>query len=94
MARMFLTVLRESKKDLRRVPEDFILALSRPIGLAFTWVAEGDPDLMTNNDLFAIPDDLYSDLDPSSADLTYSDPDDDSDNDFSDDDDEDSDDED
>lgn len=74
MARMFLTVLRESKKDLRRVPEDFILALSRPIGLAFTWVAEGDPDLMVSNDLFAIPDDLYSELDnPADSDIDLGD---------------------
>src|SRR5215469_10259720 len=30
MVRMFLTFVKESKKDLRRMPEDFIISLSRP----------------------------------------------------------------
>lgn len=61
MARMFLTILKESKKDLRRLPEEFILALAQPIGQAFTWVANGDPELMTENNLFDVPDELLSD---------------------------------
>ena len=41
MAKMLGTFAREGKKDLRRIPEDFIISLSSEIGTAFTWVANG-----------------------------------------------------
>jgi len=55
MVRMFLTFVKESKKDLRRMPEDFIISLSRPIGQAFSWVADGDNTILDSNELFAVP---------------------------------------
>jgi hypothetical protein len=49
MAQMLITFMREAKKDLRRLPEPFIESLSKTIGDAFSWVAEGSieetPDL-------------------------------------------------
>lgn len=74
MVRMFLTFLREGKKDIRRMPEDFIINLSRPIGQAFTWVAEGGSSL--ENDLFNVPS-YESDPDDSSDDSDDSSDDDD-----------------
>lgn len=41
MAKMIQTFAREGKKDLRRIPEDFIISLAQEIGTAFTWVAQG-----------------------------------------------------
>jgi hypothetical protein len=49
MAQMLVTFMREAKKDLRRLPVPFVETLSKTIGDAFSWVAEGDlsetPDL-------------------------------------------------
>jgi hypothetical protein len=42
MAKIMVTMAREGKKDLRRMPEDYILKLSKMVGEAFTWVADGD----------------------------------------------------
>jgi len=42
MATMLITFMREAKKDIRRLPVEFIETLSRTIGDAFTWVANGD----------------------------------------------------
>lgn len=42
MAKMLVVFCREGKKDIRRIEENFILGLSKEIGNAFTWVAEGN----------------------------------------------------
>lgn len=42
MAKMLVVFAREGKKDLRRIPGEFIEGLSRQIGSAFQWVADGD----------------------------------------------------
>lgn len=42
MAKMLIVFAREGKKDIRKIPEEFIAALSRQIGESFTWVADGD----------------------------------------------------
>jgi hypothetical protein len=42
MATMLITFMREAKKDIKRLPEPFILSLSQVIGDAFSWVAKGD----------------------------------------------------
>jgi len=42
MAIMLLTFMREAKKDIRRLPVPFVESLSRTIGDAFTWVADGE----------------------------------------------------
>ena len=60
MVKMFITFLREAKKDLRRLPEEFILQLSRPIGQAFMWVAEGDNEIMAGSVLFQLPEQFTS----------------------------------
>lgn len=42
MAKMLQVFCREGKKDIRRIPGPFIESLSRQIGEAFAWVADGD----------------------------------------------------
>jgi hypothetical protein len=42
MGQMLIVFMREAKKDIKRLPEDFVQSLSRVIGEAFTWVADGD----------------------------------------------------
>lgn len=44
MAKVMTTMAREGKKDIRRIPEEYILQMSRQIGEAFTWVADGSMD--------------------------------------------------
>lgn len=52
MAKMLVVFAREGKKDIRRMPAEFIHNLSATIGEAFTWVADGDmSDLTENNEL-------------------------------------------
>ncbi len=41
MAKMLNAFLREGKKDLRRIPAEYIVSLSKQLGEAFMWVAEG-----------------------------------------------------
>lgn len=41
MAKMLQTFAREGKKDLKRIPEEFIISLSEDLGNAFLWVAKG-----------------------------------------------------
>src|SRR6185312_5212724 len=41
MARMLKTFAREGMKDLKGIPEEFIQQLSREMGNAFLWVADG-----------------------------------------------------
>jgi hypothetical protein len=83
MVKIFLTFIRESKKDLRRLPEEFILGLSQPIGRAFMWVAEGDNEIMAGNPMFELPSEFTDyppspdDDDSSSSDDSSSDDDDD-----------------
>jgi hypothetical protein len=50
MATMLITFMREAKKDIRRLPVPFIETLSRTIGDAFTWVADGSIDETPNLD--------------------------------------------
>lgn len=42
LARLMVTFCREGKKDIKRLPEEFIQALAGQIGDAFIWVARGD----------------------------------------------------
>lgn len=42
MAKLMTTFIRESKKDIKRFPEDKLVDLSRKVGEAFCWVADGD----------------------------------------------------
>jgi hypothetical protein len=42
MAKMFITIIREAKKDIKRFPEDQLVALAKNIGDALMWVAVGD----------------------------------------------------
>lgn len=41
MARMLITFTREGKKDIKRLPAEFIEQLCRPLGEAFVWVSDG-----------------------------------------------------
>jgi hypothetical protein len=41
MAKMLQVFCREGKKDISRIPGPFIESLSRQIGQAFAWVADG-----------------------------------------------------
>lgn len=41
MAKMLTAFARESKKDIRHIPEEFIQGLAREVGKAFSWVADG-----------------------------------------------------
>lgn len=50
MAQMMITFMREAKKDIRRLPEPFILTLSKTIGDAFSWVASGSLEETPNLD--------------------------------------------
>lgn len=68
MVKLFITFIRESKKDLRRLPEEFILGLSQPIGRAFMWVAEGDNEIMEGNELFQLPEEFTEYIDPGTPD--------------------------
>lgn len=42
MAKMLFTFLREGKKDIKRIPWPLIEHLSRQLGEAFLWVADGE----------------------------------------------------
>lgn len=42
MAKMLTVFARESKKDIRTIDEEFIRGLSREVGKAFAWVADGE----------------------------------------------------
>jgi len=42
MATMLLTFMREAKKDIRRLPPEYVRSLSKVIGEAFSWVASGE----------------------------------------------------
>jgi len=66
MATLLLSMLREAKKDLRRMPAELIEKLSRPIGQAFTWVADGGeiPNESDNSIEDGPGDDDDSDDDP------------------------------
>lgn len=55
LVRMFLTFMKEGRKDIARMPEEYVVMLARPIGQAFTWVADGGS---LENDLFTEPSDL------------------------------------
>jgi hypothetical protein len=44
MGQMLIVFMREAKKDIKRLPPNFVESLSRVIGEAFTWVADGDTD--------------------------------------------------
>lgn len=78
MVKMFLTFLKEGKKDIRRMPEEFIVALSRPIGQAFTWVADGDNSILDSNMLFSA-DEIPAESDSEDEESEESDSDSDSD---------------
>lgn len=41
-AQMFFTFMREAKKDIKRMPDEFVMSLAKVIGEAFTWVATGE----------------------------------------------------
>ena len=49
MAKMLKTFAHEGKKDLRRIPEEFIISLATEIGSAFTWVANGKMSDLNEN---------------------------------------------
>ena len=53
MARMLKTFAREGMKDLKGIPEEFIQQLSREMGNAFLWVADGK---MSDLDETNVPD--------------------------------------
>lgn len=50
MAQMLTFFIREGKKDIRRIPEEFILNLSGQIGEAFMWVAQGSMNDLIETD--------------------------------------------
>lgn len=58
MARMLQTFAKESVKDLRHIPAEFIEQLSQNISEAFMWVAKGKMSDLENQDasLPALPD--------------------------------------
>lgn len=47
MAKIMSTMARESRKDIRRLPEEYIIAVARTIGEAFAWVADGSMEDVT-----------------------------------------------
>jgi hypothetical protein len=55
MGQMLIVFMREAKKDIKRLPDPFVVSLSRVIGEAFTWVADGDME--------DPPTDITSDVD-------------------------------
>lgn len=63
MAKMLQTFASEGKKDLKRIPEEFIISLSEDLGNAFLWVAKGRmSDLNENNE-----NDPVSDMPPADS---------------------------
>jgi hypothetical protein len=57
MAKMLSVFCREGKKDIRRIPGPFIESLSRQIGEAFAWVADGSmSDLPSEPDISEVTD--------------------------------------
>lgn len=38
---MLITFMREAKKDVKRMPIEIVEKLSRVVGEAFTWIADG-----------------------------------------------------
>lgn len=53
MARMLKTFAKEGMKDLKKIPPEFIEGLSREMGSAFLWVADGK---MSDLNEIAVPD--------------------------------------
>lgn len=53
MARMLKTFAKEGMKDLKKIPPEFIESLSREMGNAFLWVADGK---MSDLNETAVPD--------------------------------------
>jgi hypothetical protein len=50
MAKLLSVFIREGRKDLIRVPGDFVKGLSKQVGEAFMWVSDGDmADLESEN---------------------------------------------
>jgi hypothetical protein len=68
MAKMLVAFTREGKKDIKRMPADFIIQLSKPIGEAFTWVAEG-----SMNDIEIQPDEDGLEKEENSDEIEYAD---------------------
>lgn len=49
MAKMLSAFVRESRKDLRRIPEEWITGLAAQLAEAFQWVAEGSMSDLEEN---------------------------------------------